>query len=257
MTARSAPPATALASFDAARALRADLRFTDWLREACGPAWDAMLDHRFTREIAADALPDGVFARYLRYEHGFVATAVKVFAHALIQAPTTADRRHVAEILEALTGEQERYFAETFARLGLPAEPASDAAPPPAAALALGDGALAMAAHATFEEILSMMLAAEWMYLTWCARAHDAGPRHPEAARWIDLHVGGAFEAGVTWTRQRLDTLGPALDPARQAACAARFRRLTELEIAFHDAPYERAEATDNAAANGSPLSRG
>jgi len=236
LTAPAPAPAPVRPSFADAAAAEPRLRFSDWLRASCGPAWDAMIAHRFTHDIAADALPPGVFERYLRYERGFVRTAVKVFAHALIQAPTADDQRHVAGILATLTGEQERYFEECYARLDLPSAGPDD--PPPAAVRALGDGALAIAAHGTFEEILSTMLAAEWMYLVWCARAHAAAPRRTEAARWIALHVGGAFGAGVAWTRARVDALGPQLDPARRAACADHFRRMAELEVAFHDAPY-------------------
>ena len=39
--------------------------------------WDAALDHRFFREVAADTLADEVFARYLRIEYGFVDTAAR------------------------------------------------------------------------------------------------------------------------------------------------------------------------------------
>ena len=217
---------------------RGDARFTDWLRDQAGPLWSAMTQHRFTHDMAADALPPGAFERYLRIEHAFVRQAVRIFAHALVQAPTPADQRHVTEILAGLTGEQERYFQEAYRRLGLPADHA-DGDDLPSAARALGEGALAVAADGGFEEILSMMLAAEWMYLDWCTAAHAAAPSRPEPAQWIALHVAPGFADGVAWTRARADALGPLLDPARQAACARHFRRMLELEIAFHDAVYD------------------
>lgn len=216
---------------------KADESFSDWLRTCAGPLWPAMVEHRFTRDMAADRLPSGAFERYLKQEHAFVRQAVTIFAHALIKAPTPGDQRHLTDILVGLTVDQESYFQDVLARLGLAGEP--DPAELPPAALTLGEGALAVAAHGRFEEVLSMMLAAEWMYLEWCIRADAAAPQRPEPARWIAMHAGGGFADGVAWTRRRLDALGPDLDQTTQLKCARHFRRMLELEIAFHEAVYE------------------
>jgi thiaminase/transcriptional activator TenA len=233
------PAAGGFAGF---RATHPDGSFCDWLRQGSGLLWDAMVGHRFTRDMAGDRLPPEAFARYLRYEHSFVRTAVAIFAHALIAAPTAEDRRHVVGILDGLVGEQEAYFARQLPALGLPGEPLP-ASELPDAVLALSEGALAIAAHGGFEEILSAMLAAEWMYLAWCSAAHATRPRRPGPADWIALHVAPGFADGVAWTRARVDALGPRLDPDRQARCAANFARMLRLEIAFHDAPYAEGAA--------------
>jgi thiaminase/transcriptional activator TenA len=223
-------------------AMHRENTFCEWLRHKSGPLWEAMVLHRFTRDMAEDRLPPAVFGRYLRYEHSFVRTAVAIFAHALIVAPTAEDRRHIVGILDGLVGEQEAYFARQLAALGLPGEPLP-ASELPDAVLALSEGALAIAAHGGFEEILSAMLAAEWMYLFWCLPAHGRRPRNPGPADWIALHVAPGFADGVAWTMERVDALGPRLDPDRQARCAANFARMLRLEIAFHDAPYAGSAA--------------
>jgi thiaminase/transcriptional activator TenA len=238
------PPAADFAAFRAAHPGRG---FCDWLRHASGPLWDAMVGHRFTRDMAGDRLPSDAFLRYLRYEHSFVRTAVQIFAHALIAAPTAKDRVHVVRILDGLVGEQEAYFARQLAALDVGAGPLP-AASLPDAVLALSEGALAIAAHGGFEEILSAMLAAEWMYHAWCTAAQAAGPRRPGPADWIALHVAPGFADGVAWTKARVDALGPPLDPWRQARCAASFARMLRLEIAFHDAPYGSSGSSDAAA---------
>src|SRR6266852_1658909 len=170
--------------FAAYRAGAPDPSFCEWLRRSSGPLWDAMVGHRFTQDMAADRLPPEAFVRYLRYEHAFVRSAVEIFARALILAPTGADRAHMVAILGGLVGEQEDYFRKRFAALGLASEPLSDAELP-GKALALSEGALAIAARGTFEEILSAMLAAEWMYHHWCTAAHAARPRLAGPAEWI------------------------------------------------------------------------
>lgn len=219
-------------------ATRSQPRFSDWLREGAGDVWAALMEHRFFEDMGGDSLPPGAFEDYLRLEHAFVGEATRVFGHALVAAPTVADQRHLARILVTLTDDQQSYFEAARERLGM-GSPAPGERPRAAAALA--DCALAVAAHGTFEEILSMMLAAEWLYLSWCRAAHRRGPSAPEPARWIALHVGGEFEAGVDWARRRVDRLGPELDPARQLACRRAFRRLLEEEGPFHDAVYAGA----------------
>ena len=228
-------PAADFATF---RVDRPDLGFCDWLRHRSRPLWEAMVGHRFTRDMGTDRLPRAAFVRYLRYEHAFVRTAVRIFGHALLAAPTTEDRVHIVGILSGLVIEQEAYFARQFAALELDAEPLP-AACLLDAALGLSEGALAIAAHGSFEEILSAMLAAEWMYHSWCSAAHAAGPRQPGPADWIALHVASGFTDGVAWTKARVNELGPLLDPHRQARCADGFARMLRLEIAFHGAPYD------------------
>jgi thiaminase/transcriptional activator TenA len=223
--------------FSGARANQPDLGFCEWLRRSSGPLWDAMVCHRFMQDMASDRLPPKVFVRYLRYEHAFVRSAIVVFGHSLIAAPTTEDRARIVGILEGLVGEQEVYFRTRFEELGLTPEPLCERQLPDAA-LALCEGALAIAAHGCFEEILSAMVAAEWMYLEWCQKAMACAPRDPAPAEWIALHVAPGFADQVGWLRGRLETLGPRLDADRQLRCADHFTRMLRLEIAFHDAPY-------------------
>jgi thiaminase/transcriptional activator TenA len=237
-------PATDFATF---RAIRPDAGFCDWLRHSSGPLWNAMVGHRFTRDMAGDRLPPEAFLRYLRYEHAFVRTAILIFGHALIKAPAADDRVKMTGILAGLVGEQEAYFQDRFAALDLPAEALPDG-DLPSAALALSEGGLAIAAHGCFEEILSAMLAAEWMYHEWCSAAHAAQPRQQGPAEWIALHVAPPFAGQVAWLKGRIETLGPLLDPQRQRRCADHFARMLRLEIAFHDAPYE---SSGSAAAGG------
>jgi thiaminase (transcriptional activator TenA) len=212
--------------------------FTDWLKAGNLALWNQMVGHRFCRDMAEDRLSEEVFVRYLRFEHAFVRTVVAVFAYALAKAPTPADQDHLLGVLNALAGEQQSYFGRTFSALRLHADVLPDDAIPQTACR-LRENVLAIAASSGFEEILSAMLAAEWMYLTWCEKAHSQQPRQRAPADWIRLHVEPGFRAQVTWLKSRLNVLGPRLDPSRQGRCQTHFGCVLECEIAFHDAPYE------------------
>jgi thiaminase/transcriptional activator TenA len=227
-------------SFASYRADTPAAGFCNWLRALNRPAWDAMVGHRFCRDMATDRLPEAAFVRYLRYEHAFVRAAIGTFAYALAKAPTPADQDHLIGVLEALAREQEGYFRRNFTQLGLDPEPLDPQALPQAAR-ALRDGVLALAAADGFAEILAAVLAAEWLYLSWCEEADARRPRRAAPAEWIRLHVEPGFRAQVDWLKRRLDQLGPGLPGERQARCADNFGRVLALEIAFHDAPYAEA----------------
>jgi thiaminase (transcriptional activator TenA) len=214
-----------------------DPGFCEWLLVKNEAAWRAMIEHRFCRDLAADRLPEAAFLRYLRFEHAFVRAAISIFAYALAKAPTAGDQDHLVRVLNALVGEQEGYFRRAFTRLGVDPEPLSLAVLPKAAR-ALHDGVLAIAERGSFAEILSAMLAAEWMYLTWCEQAHAESPRREAPADWIRLHVEPGFRVQVAWLQRRLEQLGPSLSPTLQDRCAEHFGRVLALEIAFHEAPY-------------------
>jgi thiaminase (transcriptional activator TenA) len=221
------------------QARRADAAFSDWLQAKNQATWDAMVTHRFCRDLASDRLSEAAFVRYLRFEHAFVRAAIGIFAYALAKAPTAADQDHLISVLAGLAGEQEDYFRRAFARLGLdPAPLAPDALPE--AARGLREGVLTIAAEGSFAEILTAMLAAEWMYLTWCEQAHARSPKREAPADWIRLHVEPDFRTQVDWLRRRLAEIGPVLATEEQARCANHFGRVLALEIAFHDAPYAK-----------------
>ena len=169
--------------------------------------------------------------------HNFGTLHGLLRGYALAKAPTAADQDHLIGVLVALAREQQDYFRRSFGRLGLDPEPLGPDALP-TAARDLHDGVPAIAAPASFAEILAAMLAAEWMYLTWCEAAHVCRPRREAPAEWIRLHVEPAFQGQVAWLKRRLDELGPTLPADRQRRCAQSFGRVLMLEAAFHDAPY-------------------
>lgn len=226
------------------------VRFRDWLRESAEPDWSRMVGHRITRDMAADTLPPDALRRYLIYEHGFVETAVTIFAYALAKAPGIAEQAALVETLHALTNDQLEYFDQVFRQLGITAA-GRDSTPMPPAVRAFGDGMMRIAAHGAYEEIIAGMAAAEWMYLTWSRAAHGRKPRDPVCAEWIALHVGPQFTTQVEWLLGQLDAVGPALPARHQDRLADAFHRTLVLEVGFHDAAYE---AVPGAAAGGATI---
>jgi thiaminase/transcriptional activator TenA len=198
-------------------------------------AWDTMQTHRFVVAIERDCLPVEAFKAYLIYECDFVETAMLIFGHMLVKAPGLAERRALAGVLQALAVDQIGYFENTFAALAITAADRRRASP--AAVAAFRDGMLAIARDGGYLDGVAVMLAAEWMYATWCERAARAPIANREIKRWVDLHAEPAFLAQAAWLRHQIDT-APGLAETHTNRLSALFGQALALEIAFHDAPF-------------------
>jgi thiaminase/transcriptional activator TenA len=211
------------------------MTLSERIRAANLDVWDAMQAHRFVAEIEQDRLPSEAFKAYLIYECDFVETAMLIFGYMLVKAPGLPERRWLAGVLQALAVEQIGYFEEAFAAVGVTRM--DRARPLPPSVFAFREGMLAIARDGTYLDGVAIMLAAEWMYATWCARAAGRGISDAIVKQWVRLHAEPAFLAQSDWLRRQIDTA----DPAQEAALGHRFRRALELEIAFHSAPFEGA----------------
>lgn len=205
------------------------------LRNANLAVWDQMQSHRFVRDIEADALPRVVFARYVVHEHAFVETAILIFGHAMLKAPDFAARRRLCGILYGLSGEQLGYFDRVFASLGT-ALPKPGTEPPPSVT-AFGGTMLGVAETGSYLDILAIMLAAEWMYATWCGRAARQPISDPDIADWVRLHAAPGFLAQAEWLRASVDAA--EVDAATFQRLSELFGATLRLEVDFHTAPYE------------------
>lgn len=193
-----------------------------------------MLTHRFVEDVCADRLPQDVFQRYVAYEGAFVETAISIFAYAVARAPDMEARRWMIGVLDALANEQIPYFEERYQTLNI--TPLADLPP---RASAFDEGMLELAAKGDFLDIATAMFAAEWMYWGWSKRAITCSISNPDLKAWIALHVDDTFAAQAIWLKQAIDRYGSANDVSRLTGI---FAKVTELEIAFHHAPYEGAD---------------
>lgn len=213
------------------------MAFSDEMRRAAAATWDAAIAHRFFREVAADTVPDRVFERYLRIEYGFVDCAAIVLGYAVAKAPSFAERRRLAFGLHGLVTDQENFFVAAFERVGTP--PAlRTGLPPNALSGGLHEVFLDAARTDGYEEILACILAAEWMYLTWCGTANHTPSARAHIRDWVALHAGGAFAEHVGWVRSEIDARAPLLNATRQERMRLLFESALAAEIRFHDAAY-------------------
>ena len=226
-------------SFEAFTRTDRQARFSDWLRARAAPAWSQAVGHRFTRELAADTLPDAVYARYLVQDYVFIDTLARLLGQGVASAPEMAAMSRLAGFLAALTSAENDYFLRAFKALGV-AEATWSAAEPDPVIARFGE-VMRGAAREGYAEILAVLLPAEWIYLSWARTHKDAAPERFYLAEWIALHTLPEFEAFVNWLRDEIDRHGPKLPPERQERLAGLFTEIAELEVAFFDKAYGEA----------------
>ena len=197
--------------------------------------FDAMVGHRFVRDVAADTLTAETFDRYLQIEGDFVETAIAIFGYAVAKAPDIAARRKLIGVLDALANGQIAYFERVTEARDITADPTLLNHPD---VDAFRDGMLGIARDGTYPQILAAMFAAEWMYLTWSDSVAARMPRDPDLRNWIEMHISEGFRRGAHWLKNSLDRLDAELSEAEKAGCSRVFGRTQRLEIAFHSAAY-------------------
>jgi thiaminase/transcriptional activator TenA len=145
--------------------------FSERLLREHQPAWQAMQRHRFVTDIEEDRLPTAVFNRYLVFEGNFVATAIAIFALGVSKAPGIHQQRWLIGVLNALVDTQIAWFEQVLSeRRSIPLITRRSAR-----RAALSRRHAADRPEGSYEQIVTMMFGAEWMYYVWC-RGERASP---------------------------------------------------------------------------------
>ncbi len=209
-------------------------RPTEMLRQSKAADWQAATTHAFTRELSDGTLPEDKMRWYLQQDYQFVDGFVRLLASAIAHAPTLADSVPAAQFLAVITGPENTYFLRSLEALGT--QPSTDPAP---ATKAFQDLMAEAAASGRYENMLAVLVVAEWVYLSWASPENPPKPDLPFwFAEWITLHAGEGFESVVEYLRGQLDKTWPTLTPDAQAEVTRLFHRAVELEKDFFDAAY-------------------
>lgn len=213
------------------------MRPTEQLCGSCQDDWTAATNHPFCQELAQGILPLSKMKWYLAQDYQFIESFVRLLATAIAHAPRLEDSIPAAQFLALVTGPENTYFQRSFAALNMsPEEQSSPAAPETVAFLQLMDSARD---SGRYEQMLAVLVAAEWTYLSWAERYIDYPQDLPFwFAEWIDLHSGPGFSGVVEYLRHQLDKAWIDLTVDQQEAAAARFKTAMHLERAFFDAAY-------------------
>ncbi len=210
--------------------------FSDRLLREHQQVWQVMQRHRFVVDIEQDRLPTTVFDRYLVFEGNFVATAIAIFALGVSKAPHIQQQRWLIGVLNALVDTQMAWFEQVLtARQINPADYPDDLP----GVQRFRDGMLRMARQGSYEQIMTMMFAAEWMYYCWCRRANEQRQSDTDIRRWVEMHAEEAFFQQASWLKGELDRCASLMSDSEKQALSALYGEVLQWEIDFHSAAYE------------------
>ncbi len=211
---------------------------TEWLRQQCAEDWEAATDNPFVRELAAGTLPHEKLAAYLVQDYAFIEAFVRLLASQVAHAPSLADALPGAQFLGVIAGPENTYFERCFDQLGVAAK---DRTTPALTPVARDFRAIMSEAvrSGRYEQMLAVLVGAEWSYLVWAAPYADKAETLPFIyGEWIALHSGAYFESVVAYLRGQLDQAWEKLDEHARAETLATFRRMIALERAFFAESY-------------------
>lgn len=168
-------------------------KFTDELRRAAAPIWEADLKHPFVRGIADGTLPTEKFRFYLVQDYLFLLDYSRVFAHGVIKAHDEATMAMFAELLnETLNTEMDlhRGYCEKF---GISAAE-MEAAPIAPTTHAYTRHILTVAEGGTLADLVAGVLPCQWGYAEiGTTLAGQGGSPEPLYQEWIDMYASPEF----------------------------------------------------------------
>jgi len=211
-------------------------RFTDFLRESVLDDWNRIVEHPFTDALAAGTIGHDAMRSYLIQDHRFIDHFVVLLSSMVAHAPSLKDRIPGCQFLALITGKENTYFERSLEALGV-TEEASKAAPMLDCTQRFLDLMKEASSSGKLHKMLSVLVVAEWSYLSWGARVDGARAKDLPfwCGEWIDLHCGDYFESVIEYLRGLLDAQGKAMSDAEVAEAQDAFSRAVRLEVAFFD----------------------
>lgn len=217
----------------------ASAAFTEELRNAAGEQWGRVVGHKFTIELAKGEIDRAVLKKYLIQDHRFLDAFVILLASTIAKARTLEDRIPGCQFLALLTGKENTYFERSFEVLGISNAEERMKVPDEAVTLKFVNLMKEVAIGGTLGEKLSVLVVAEWSYLSWGEKVLAFTNRDDFTTyEWVDLHSGAHFFEVVGYLRGLLDKEGEILDNEGRNKCKDAFLRTVQLEEDFFDMAY-------------------
>ena len=217
-------------------------KFTDELRRAAAPIWEADLKHPFVRGIADGTLPTEKFKFYLIQDYLFLLDYSRVFAHGVIKAHDEATMAMFAELLnETLNTEMDlhRGYCEKF---GISAAQ-METAPIAPTTHAYTRHILNVAEAGTLAELVAGVLPCQWGYAEiGTTLAEQGGSPAPLYQEWIDMYASPEFLALGKSLRGLLNSLTAEHSPSAKARIKNCFLMSSRYEYLFWEMAYTQEE---------------
>jgi thiaminase/transcriptional activator TenA len=211
--------------------------FSEELREAAAPVWEAQLEHPFVRGIGDGTLPEDRFRFYVRQDYLFLIDYGRLLALAAARAPRLAWMRRFAALAESVLETEMDLHRQYAARWGITSEQLESETTAPATD-AYCDFLLRTASLGDFSELVAALLPCMWSYAEIGAALAASPPHHEGYAEWIAAYASDEFAQLAAWCRELTDAAAADVaGPGRRRMHTA-FRASSEHELAFWESAW-------------------
>ena len=217
-------------------------KFTDELRLAAAPIWEADLEHPFVRGIADGSLPTEKFKFYLIQDYLFLLDYSRVFAHGVIKAPDEATMAIFSRLLNGTLNTEMDLHRGYCAKFGVSAAE-METTPIAPTTHAYTRHILNVAESGTLADLVAGVLPCQWGYAEiGTTLAEQGGSPEPLYQEWIDMYASAEFLAFGEWLRGLLNGLTTGYSPSEKERIKNCFLMSSRYEYLFWEMAYTQEE---------------
>ena len=158
--------------------------FTEQLRDAAGDQWNRVINHKFTIELANGSINKEVLKKYLIQDHRFLDAFVILLASTIAKCRCLEDRIQGCQFLGLITGKENTYFERSFEVLGCSNIEERMKIPNETVTTNFVQLMKTTAKEGSLGEMLSVLVVAEWSYLSWGEQVLDRTNREVDFTTW-------------------------------------------------------------------------
>jgi len=210
--------------------------FTDRLREAARPIWDAQFAHPFVSAVGDGTLPREVFTFYIRQDARFLDELAKCFAFAATKTNDQAEMEYFGERMLHTLAVERALHQQYAAQFGVTV-PEMMRTPLAPTTYAYTRHLLAIASRDSLAAVITAMLPCAWIYAevgTHFTRLLGGNPpaAHPYAD-WLSTYASPEFADVGAWMRALVNRDAARLPEAGRQALEEIFVTSSRYEYMF------------------------
>lgn len=221
-------------------AVTADMTFTDELREAADPVWEAIHGHPMVEGIGDGTLDEAPFRYWVRQDYVYLVEYGRVFAHGAAKARSLDRMGTFAELLDE-TINTEMDLHRSYAAEFDVSETDLEATEPSPTTRAYTDFLVRVAATGTFGDLVAALLPCMWGFNETGQRLAAQGlPDHEQYAAWIEMYSSEEFTDLAAWCRGLMDEVAADAPERARDWYEQLFLTSSRYEYLFWDAAWRQ-----------------
>ncbi len=213
-------------------------RFSDELRRAADPIWQAQLEHPFVDGIGDGSLDPARFRHFVRQDYLFLTEYARLLALAAARAPDLAQAGRFADLAQAVL-KTEMALHRSYAQEWGIDDAELEAERPTLTTRAYVDFLLRTATLGDYSELVAALLPCMWAYSELGRRLAERSRTAEERyAQWIDMYASDEFAELAGWCRELVDTAAADRGEDGRRRMREAFLTSSRYELAFWEASW-------------------